>query len=110
MEVWVVPTNLTEDGSNLASFLYNLKMSSDMDNRRRYDCIREKFEEIFQHVPLSFALVSNYDEDSDLSQNQSKGPTSVSIFITRGKLGNSFLMMLAQGLQRYYIYLRYHLD
>ncbi|MGC1932475.1 MAG: TOPRIM nucleotidyl transferase/hydrolase domain-containing protein [Candidatus Nitrosopolaris sp.] len=69
-----------------------------MDNRRRYDCIREKFEEIFQHVPLSFALVSNYDEDSDLSQNQSKGPTSVSIFITQGKTRQFILDDAGAGL------------
>jgi predicted ATPase len=87
--------NLTEDGSNLASFLYNLKMSSDMENRRRYDCIREKFEEIFQHVPLSFALVSSYDEDS---QDQSKAPTSVSIFITQGETRQFLLDDSSAGL------------
>ena len=90
--------NLSEDASNLASFLYSLNISSDLDTRRRYTRIQEKFEEIFRQEHISFVLVGNYDEDGGSSQNQSKGPTSVSICITQGKTRQFLLDDAGAGL------------
>ena len=46
--------SLSEDGSNLSSFLYSLKMSSDLHGRIRYTDIQKKFEEIFRQQDLKF--------------------------------------------------------
>lgn len=75
---------LTNDGSNLAQFLYSLKMSSDTKRRKRFDLIRDAFKAITQYRKLSFDVVTEFKEDEKQSNTygeKKRQPTSSQIVI-----------------------------